>query len=134
MFGDLNKVQLIGNVTHDIDLKRTPQGTPLIDFAIATNRSYKDGDEWKESVTFHNITIWRWAENLAKKMQKGTRVYIEGRLVTESWESEGTTRYKTKIIAENIILLDRVREDSEVPANSDSSGDNTQSVRDIMGV
>ncbi len=109
MFGDLNKVQLMGNVTNDPDLRFTPSGSAVLNFSIATNRSYKVGEEWKEEVAFHNIVVWRNAESLAKRLKKGTRIYVEGRLNTRSWDDTetGKKNYKTEVIVDNVILIAR---------------------------
>lgn len=104
----LNKVQLIGNMTADAEVKETPSGIKVAAFSIATNKTWKD-DEWnkQESVQFHNIVAWRWlAEVIEKYTEKGKKLYIEWELNTRSWEdSEWVKRYKTEVVANNIILL-----------------------------
>jgi single-strand DNA-binding protein len=110
MFGDVNDVTLLGNVTNDPDLRYTTNGTPVLSFGLATNRRYLDKktDEWKDDASFHNITVWRSAENLAKRINKGTRIYVQGRLNTDSWEGDdGKKRYKTEVIANRVLLIDR---------------------------
>lgn len=109
VFGDLNKVEIIGNITQDIDLRYTANGSAVTNFSIATNRSYKLGEEWKDEVSFHNIVVWaNDAEQLGQRAKKGTRIYVQGRLQTRSWDDqEGKKQYRTEIIAERIILLDR---------------------------
>jgi len=106
---DLNKVQLIGNITQDIELKQTPNGQSVCSFSIATNRYWTDGAGVKQEVTeFHNIVLWtKLAEIAGQYLHKGKKVYIEGRLQTRSWEAQdGTKRYKTEIVGENMIMLD----------------------------
>jgi single-strand DNA-binding protein len=110
MFGDVNKVTLMGNITNDPDLRYTPSGTAVISFGLATNRRYRkqNSDEWTDEPTFHNIVIWRNAESLAKRIRKGTRLYLEGRIQTRSWEdNEGNKKYKTEVIAEEVVLIAR---------------------------
>ena len=106
----LNKVQLIGNLTRDPELRYTPQGTPVCTFGLATNRSWMpaDGKERQEEVEFHNIVAWsKLAELCGELLAKGRKVYIEGRLQTRSWETqEGEKKYKTEIVAEDMIILD----------------------------
>src|SRR5690606_23663372 len=106
----LNKVQLIGNLTRDPELRYTPQGTPVCTFGLATNRSWMptDGKERQEEVEFHNIVAWsKLAELCGELLTKGRKVYIEGRLQTRSWESpEGEKKYKTEVVAEDMIILD----------------------------
>jgi single-strand DNA-binding protein len=106
----LNKVQLIGNLTRDPELRYTPQGTPVCTFGLATNRSWMptEGKERQEEVEFHNIVAWsKLAELCGELLAKGRKVYIEGRLQTRSWETpEGEKKYKTEIVAEDMIILD----------------------------
>lgn len=106
----LNKVMLIGNLTRDPELRYTPQGVPVCDLGIATNRSWKNQEtnEWQEETEFHNVSVWRnQAERVAEQLSKGKKVYVEGRLQTRSWETpEGEKRYKTGIVADDVIILD----------------------------
>ena len=104
----LNKVQLIGNLTANPEVKETPNGQKVANFSIATNRTWKDASGMKqEQVEFHNIVAWAFIADLAEKyMTKGKQVYIEGRLQTRSWDDPtGVKKYKTEIVAENVVLL-----------------------------
>lgn len=105
----LNKVQLIGNLTKDPELRYTTAGTPVATFGVATNKSWKDQDgNTKEVAEFHNIVAWnKMAEICQQLLAKGMKVYIEGSLSTRSWEADdGSTRYKTEIRVDDMILLD----------------------------
>ena len=109
---DLNKVQLIGNITQDIELKQTPSGQNVCSFSLATNRNWTDGSGVKQEVAeFHSIVLWgKLAEIAGQYLHKGKKVYIEGRLQTRNWEAQdGTKRYKTEIVGENMIMLDGAR-------------------------
>ncbi len=126
MFGDLNKVTLMGNITRDPDLRFTPSGTAVLSFGLATNRRYKSGEEWKDEVSYHNIVVWRNAESLAKRVKKGTRILVEGRLQTRSWDdAEGKKQYKTEVVTDNVILISRFEGD-----NSSSGGSSAGSIED----
>jgi single-strand DNA-binding protein len=107
----LNKVLLIGNLTRDPELRSTPSGQSVANFAIATNRVWKDpqSGEKKEAVEFHNIVMWRrLAEIAGQYLRKGSKVFLEGRLQTRSWQDQsGAKKYMTEIIAENMQMLDR---------------------------
>lgn len=106
---DLNKVQIIGRITQDIEVKQTPNGNSVTTIAVATNRSWNDGAGMKqEQAEFHNVVLWgKTAEIAGQYLAKGRRVYIEGRLQTRSWEAQdGSKRYKTEIVGENMIMLD----------------------------
>ncbi|MBF0913768.1 single-stranded DNA-binding protein, partial [Candidatus Gracilibacteria bacterium] len=105
---DLNKVQLIGRVTQDIELKQTPNGQNVTSFSLATNRNYTDASGVRQDQTeFHSIVLWgKLAEIAGQYLTKGRQVYIEGRLQTRNWEAQdGTKRYKTEIVGENLIML-----------------------------
>ncbi|BCX13945.1 MAG: hypothetical protein KatS3mg085_477 [Candidatus Dojkabacteria bacterium] len=138
MFGDVNKVILMGNVTNEPDLRFTPSGSAVLNFGIATNRSYKKNDEWENEVTYHNIVVWRNAEALAQRIKKGTRVYIEGRLQTRSWEnSEGQKQYKTEVNADDVILVARYEggsDENKAESSSDTkaTSNNDDSVDDSI--
>ncbi len=109
MASSLNKVQLIGNLTADPDVRETPNGQKVATFSVATNRKWKDASGMmQEAVEYHNVTAWRFLADLAEQyMNKGKKVYVEGYLQTRSWDdaTTGQKRYKTEIVAENIILL-----------------------------
>jgi single-strand DNA-binding protein len=103
----LNKVMLIGNLGKDAETRFTPGGASVTNFTLATSRRWKDqqSGEWKEETDWHDIVLWR-SENLAQYLLKGKQVFVEGRLQTRSWEDQnGNKRYRTEVIAENLILL-----------------------------
>ena len=106
----LNKVQIIGNLTRDPELKQIPGGQTVVSFSVATNFTWKDqAGQKQERVEFHNIVAWRkLAEIVGQYVKKGSKVYVEGRLQTRDWEGEdGVKRYRTDIVADNVIMLDR---------------------------
>jgi single-strand DNA-binding protein len=108
MSNSLNKVQLIGNLTADPEVKETPNGQKVASFSIATNRTWKDQSGQKqEEVEFHNIVAWgKLADIIEQYVKKGKKVYVEGRLKTRNWEDQaGIKKYKTEIIAESLIML-----------------------------
>lgn len=109
LFGDINKVELLGNLTQDVELRFTPNGAAVASVSMATNRRYKQGEEYKDEVTFHNVVIWgNLAQGFAQRAKKGTRVLITGRIQTRSWDgNDGQKKYKTEIVAEDAILIDR---------------------------
>jgi single-strand DNA-binding protein len=107
----LNKVLLIGNLTRDPELRSTSGGQSVSSFGLATNRVWKDqgSGEKKEAVEFHNIVMWgRLAEISGQYLRKGSKIFIEGRIQTRSWQDQsGNKRYTTEIVAENMQMLDR---------------------------
>ena len=106
---NLNKAMIIGNVTRDVESKTTPGGQNVSTFSVATNLVWTDanGDKQKK-VEYHNVVAWRKLGTIcAQYLKKGSKVYIEGRLQTREWEGkDGTKRYRTEIVAENMIMLD----------------------------
>jgi single-strand DNA-binding protein len=124
MFGDFNKVILLGNVTREPELRFTPSGAGVLNFGLATNRRYKSGEEWKDEVTYHNIVVWRNAESLSKRVKKGTRLMLEGRVSTRSWDdSAGKKQYKTEIIVDSVNLISRYEGEKSGNTPLDESGD-----------
>lgn len=105
----LNKVQLIGNLTRDPELRYTPSGTAVCTFGLATNRSWTtQSGETKEETEFHRIVSWnKLAELCSQLLSKGRKVYVEGRLSTRSWTAQDNTqRTTTEIVIEDMIILD----------------------------
>ncbi len=106
----LNRATILGNVTRDPELKQIPSGQSVCSFGVATNRAWTDAAGQKqEQVEFHNVVTWaKLAEICGQYITKGKKVYVEGRLQTRDWEGQdGVRRYRTEIVADNVILLDR---------------------------
>ena len=105
----VNKVILLGNLGKDPEVKYTPQGTPVAKLTVATNYRYKDkNDQWQDQTEWHNVVLWqRLAEIAGEYLKKGSKVYIEGRLQTRSWDDKQTNqkRYMTEIVANDLVLL-----------------------------
>jgi single-strand DNA-binding protein len=113
MAKDLNKVQLTGRLGADPEPRYTPQGSAVTTFRVASNRRWKsaDGEDHEETEWFRIVAWNKLGEICAKYLTKGSRVYIEGRLQTRSWQDqEGQTRYTTEVIANDMIILDSRRE------------------------
>src|SRR5258706_9891222 len=109
MAKDLNKVMLIGRLGQDPELKYTQSGVAVVNFSVATGMKWKDQEgNWQEKTEWHNITAWRGlAETCANYLKKGSRVYLEGRLETDSWEDENKKKhYRTKCLIDDMIMLD----------------------------
>jgi single-strand DNA-binding protein len=106
---DLNRATILGRLTRDPELRTTPSGQSVTTIGIATNRSWTDSSGTKqERVEYHNVVMWgKLAEIASQYLSKGRRVYVEGRLQTRDWTGQdGVKRYRTEIIAENMIMLD----------------------------
>ncbi len=106
----MNKVMLIGNLGVDPKLRYTPDGTPVANFSIATNSRWtdKESGEKKSKTEWHRIVAWRKTGELcAEYLQKGSKVYIGGKIQTRSWEKDGITRYITEVVVNEVEFLGR---------------------------
>lgn len=115
----VNKVILIGHLGKDAETRYTPSNVACTNFTLATNRRWKDQQtgEWKEETDWHNVVLWR-SENVATYLTKGKQVYVEGRLQTRAYEDkDGQKRYRTEVIADDVILLSSGGRDAEAPPN-----------------
>ena len=102
-----NRVVLVGNLTRDVELRRTPQGTAVTDIGLAVNERVKRNDEWVDEANFFDITLWgRTAEVASEYLAKGSSVLIEGRLKYETWsQDDGSKRSKVKVVGERMQML-----------------------------
>ena len=122
MARSLNRVELIGNLTRDPELRYTPQGTAVCTFGLATNRSWTtDSGEKKDEVEFHKIVAWnKLAELCSQLLAKGRKVFVEGRLSTRSWTAQdGANRTTTEIVINDMLILDSRREGERAPEVED---------------
>lgn len=113
MARSLNRVQLIGNLTRDPELRYTPQGTAVCSFGLATNRGWTtDSGEKKEEAEFHRIVAWnKLGELCSQLLSKGRKIYVEGRLSTKNWTGQdGAQRTTTEIVIDDMIILDSRRD------------------------
>jgi single-strand DNA-binding protein len=110
MAGSLNKVQLIGNVGRDPDMRYLAGGEAVTTFSLATNRRWRGDDgQAHEQTEWHKVVAWRkLAEQCGEYLARGRQVYVEGRLQTRSWDdaATGQKRYRTEVVAERLVLLD----------------------------
>lgn len=105
----VNKVILVGNLGKDPEVKYTPSGTAVAKFSVATSNRYKDkNDQWQEQTEWHNVVAWaRLAEIAGEYLKKGSKVYVEGRLQTRSWDDKNTNqkKYMTEVVINDLVLL-----------------------------
>lgn len=112
----VNKVILIGNLTRDPELRQTPNGQTVVTFGVATNREWVTRDGRRQSLSeFHDVVAWaNLAEVCQKYLKKSKLVYVEGYLKTRSWDTpEGIKRFKTEIVVQDLIMLDKRGENSD---------------------
>jgi len=106
----LNRAQLIGHLTEDPQVRQTPSGQTVGDLNLMTKASFTTGDgQSQQSSSYHNVVVWRGLADISQRfLRKGSQVFISGRIQTDEWEdqSTGQKRYKTRITADEMILLD----------------------------
>ncbi|MEJ7652054.1 MAG: single-stranded DNA-binding protein [Chloroflexia bacterium] len=127
MTKDLNKVMIIGRLGADPELRYTPAGTPVASFNVACGRRWTtpDGETHDETEWVRTVAWNKLAEICNQYLSKGSKIYVEGRLQTRSWDDQsGQKRYSTEVVANEMIMLDsrnspeRRPDDSGQPVNS----------------
>lgn len=105
----LNRVQLIGHLGKDPELKELSGGKKVCEFSVAVNRRWKtNSGEYQESTEWFNVETWeRLAEICSEYLKQGSLVYLEGRFQTNTVESDEGNRYYTKVVASQMQMLDR---------------------------
>lgn len=117
----LNSVMLTGRIVADPDLRYLPSGTACSKFAIAVNHRVKDGDDWKDEVSFFDVVTWeKLAETCSEKLYKSCPVMVEGKLKQERWEKDGNARSKIVIKAWKVTPMEwqKSREDRAAAGES----------------
>ncbi len=121
-----NKIIIVGNLGRDPELRYTPQGTAVCNFSMATNEKRRDktGDQ-QDITTWFKVTLWgRQAENASKYLQKGSPVYIEGRLKLEEWtDRDGNTRQTLEVNASDMQFLSGGGRSDDMSSGSGSSNE-----------
>jgi len=123
----VNKVILVGNVGKDPEVKFTQSGMPVASLTLATNERYKDkSGERQDRTEWHSIKAWqKTAEIIGEYVKKGSKIYVEGKLQTSSWDDKqsGEKKYRTEVVVDNLVLLsdrqDKQREEAAAPDESD---------------
>jgi len=120
---DLNRATILGRLTRDPEVRNTPSGQSVSTIGVATNRVWTDNTGVRqERVEFHDVVLWgKLAEIAGQYLSKGRRIYVEGRLQTRDWVGQdGVKRYKTEIVANNLIMLDGPRGSAPTQAGYDT--------------
>ena len=120
----MNKVFLIGNLTKDPELRRTPAGVAVVDLRMAVNRKFKSADgESRDETCFVNVTAWsRQAETCAQYLAKGSSILVDGRLKFDEWEKEGQKQTRLSVVAERVQFLGSPKQRAESDGQSGSQG------------
>ena len=106
----VNKAIILGNLGADPDVRTTPQGQMVATLSIATSESFTNRDgQRQERTEWHRVVLWGKTAELAQRyLQKGRKVFIEGRIQTRSWDDQqtGQKRYSTEVVASNMVFID----------------------------
>lgn len=131
MAKSVNKVILLGNVGKDPEIKFLPSGQAVANFSIATTERYKDkGGEWQDKTEWHNLVAYaKLAEIIRDYVKKGSKLYVEGRLTTRSWDDKETGKkvYRTEIVLSDISLLSGRGDEGGAGGGGNYSRSNTAS-------
>ena len=130
----INKAMLFGNLTRDPELRALPSGMNVVNFSIATNRTYKDRDGKKQEQTdFHNVVVFgRQADLVNQYLRKGSSVFVEGRMQTRSWEKDGEKKYRTEVVADRVQFGPKASGGGARSAST-SQGDDQTPPEDMAG-
>ena len=133
----MNKVILVGRITKDPELRNINSGSSVVNFTIAVNRPISqnaNSDQNANNADYINCVIWnKQAENLAKYVKKGQLIGVEGRIQTRSYDSNGSTRYITEVLCDNVQFLD-TKKDSDKPQQSDEEVQDDDFAGKVNGV
>jgi single-strand DNA-binding protein len=122
----VNKVILLGTLGRDPEVRYVAANTvPVVRFSLATNERFKDDQgNWQDRTEWHTVVAWRrLAEIIGQYVHKGDRLYVEGKLQTSSWEDQrtGEKKYRTEIVADDLVLIGGRREAAGEPAGARSA-------------
>ncbi len=124
----LNQILLIGNAGRDAELRYTPSGAQVASFSMAVNRNYQVNGEWREETEWFNVSAWgRQAENVAQRVRRGAKVFVDGRLSTRRYTTEsGETRTSLDVNAYRVINLSGQQEEDAQSYGSYGEGSGLQ--------
>jgi single-strand DNA-binding protein len=125
MADGLNRVEIIGNLGKDPEMRYTANGTAMTRFSVAVGRTFQVEGERREETEWFNVVAWnKLAELVQAHLTKGRKVYVEGRQSTRSWDApDGQKRYMTELIANQVLFLDRPQGGTMPDAGGDMDPD-----------
>ena len=132
----LNSILIEGNLTRDPELKSTPKGTSVCSFSVASNRFYKQDQEYQKEVSFFDVETWaKLAESCAEYLEKGRGVRVVGRLKQDRWQDQdGNPKSKVKIVAEHVEFRPVFTKggDSEGEETSEAEAENDEVILETV--
>jgi single-strand DNA-binding protein len=122
--GTVNHIELIGHLGAEPEMRYTGNGAAVANFRVATNRVWNADGEQRKETEWTPVVVWnKLAETCNQYLRKGSRVRVEGYLRTRSYEKDGVTHYRTEVVAESVLFLDRRGDDQGEPeAAGDEEG------------
>jgi single-strand DNA-binding protein len=122
MARSINRIILVGNAGSDPDVRETSGGTPVAHLSLATDRFFRQNDEEQRKTDWHRLTFWGKACDIAARfVQRGSRLYVEGRVEYGSYERDGVTIPTTDIIVQEFVLLDGANAASLAPTEEEEA-------------
>lgn len=128
----INQVTLLGNLGKDADSRTLNDGAKVTRFRMATQESWKDkaSGEWVNKSEWHSVVVWGGLADMASKLTKGAKVFVQGKLQTSEWQDkEGNKRYTTEVVIQNfqgvLRLLDPKRQPGEDADDDDDRREST---------
>lgn len=130
----LNKCQLLGNLGADPELRMTGGGQAVLKIRLATSETYVDKSQQRQERTeWHSIVVWgKRAEGLGKILKKGDRIFVEGGMRTSSYEKDGEKRYKTEVVASQVLLQGSAGGKREKQAEPEAAGSSFGDIDDDL--
>jgi single-strand DNA-binding protein len=125
----LNRVDLIGNVGKQPEIRTTPNGNKVANMSVATTDSYKDKQgNWQNTTEWHKVQGWSYIADQIVQLDKGSKVYVEGKIKTRSYEDkQGQTKYITEVVASRIVNLSQSKVTIDPQPNYDDFKDDDNS-------
>lgn len=122
----VNKVIILGNLGKDPEIRTLENGTKVANFSMATSESYKNKEGQRVTNTeWHNVVLWRGLAEIAEKyLQKGSQVFIEGKIKTRTWDDkDGNKKYMTEIVGDNLVMLNKAEAAEKLEPKTDPLGE-----------
>lgn len=131
MTASLNRIQLIGNIGAEPKTITGKDGQTFVTATLATNESFKQGDEWQTSVQWHQLVLFGKQINIAEYLKKGSLVFVEGKLRSSQWtDNEGNSRQNINVIVNNMQLLGHSKSADEL--SSQTASDHMAQMREKL--
>lgn len=128
----LNHITVMGRLTHDPEMRKTPSGVSVVNFTVAVDRDIKNKETGERETDFLDVVVWRYtADYVSKYCTKGSQVVVDGRLQIRNWtDKDGNKRKSAEIQAENVYIAGKKNEDAGHNENASAPSAQTAHVAD----